>query len=579
MRKTFAILICMLMLGAGSTAWAATVDIDKELDLAYEAEDAGQYSKAIEILLPLVQQVPKDSTTLLSDILNSLSVDHLRLGQYDQAMEYGEQCLAIDEKEGNEENLSSSLNNLAAICVASERFQLAEEYLQKGIEIEERLGRDDKLAIRLGMLSECYTLQHRTQEAIPLARRALELDRKAGREDKMAIRLSQLGNALAQAKQWQEAEPYLDEAYTLLIKYQNYTSLSMTAVSLGETKRGLNKRAEAEKLLKQAIHIAAQTGQRDVRRNAYLELSRFYSDTEAYADACHYLNAYIQLNDSLNGETVQRQISDLQVRYETEQKELELARQQITIQRQQYITVGLCILLAVLAIAFAVVYKSLRMKKRMIQLRDHLMRIISHDLKNPALATQRSLHIMNKHFGQLTPAEVHDSIKAMAENSDAQVHLLFDLLTWAQLQAHRLVLTPLQLDLNSVVQEVVSQHACQAELKNIAISMHTPQAALAVADRQCANTIVRNLLCNAIKFSDPGSTVEIATQGSTLRITDHGRGMAPGQQPATGTAGEQGTGMGMDLVRTLVQMNNASMQIESQQGQGTTVSVTFGTAK
>lgn len=523
-----------------------------------------------------MNSVPKDSTTLLSDILSTLTNDYYRLGQIDKALEYGERCLANDEQSGSEENLSSSLNNLAAICSTIGRHEQAEQYLKRCIQIEERLGRNDKLAIRLGMLCEVYTLQNRLEEALPLAQRALELDKKDGREEKMAVRMSQLGNTLAHLKRYKEAEPYLRDASQLLTKYENYSSLCLNNLALGEALHAMGNIPEAETTLKATVSIAQKIKQRHTLMMAYMELARLSHDKHDDTEAYRYQELFIELKDSISTEQVHKQISDLQVRYESAQDKLQLAEQEATIQRNHLIVGAGCVLLVMLLIALAVVFNSLYVKKRMLALRDQLMRIVSHDLKNPALASQRNLHMMLDHYDSLSASDIREELTHMAESSDAQVDLLYNLLTWAQVNSMRLELHPLQLDLNSVVEEVVSQHRQQASVKGISIVEEKSAGPMIVtADRPTVCTILRNLLSNAIKFSNSGSEITVTVGGNAITVEDHGVGITDEGIHTIGTAGERGTGMGMQLVETLAKRNNASVSLESHKGKGTKVKISF----
>lgn len=570
--------IAILLTLTTTNVWGEE-DYNTRLEQAYAAEDSGHYERAISILLPMLDIVPEDSTDILADVLSTLANDYYRLGQFDKALEYGKLNLVLDEKSGKEENLSSSLNNLAAICSTIGRYEQAEEYLQRGIEIEERLGREDKLAIRLGMLCEVYTLQNRPEEALPLARRALELDQKGKREDKAAIRMSQLGNALVHLQRYHEAEPYLREAVVQLAKYQNYSSLCLSLLALGQVDRHLGNKAKAEQTLKQSVHIAQQIGQRHTRMTAYRELARLNDEMGRPDQAYHYLDAYTQLKDSISTEQVHQQISELQVRYETARNELELANQKAINERQRMITWAVCAMLFLSITALIALLHSLTIKKRIIRLRDEFHRIISHDLKNPAKAIQKNLHLIYSHYDQLSHDDVHAQIGLLAEAADAQANLLADLLTWSQLQTRRLVLNPIQMDLNSVVDDVLAQHAMQASTKGITFHFPTSAApALVVADRPTVSAILRNLISNAIKYTPQNGTIEVETDGSLLRVIDHGCGMDPkALTPRPGTAGETSTGIGLQLVRTLVKINKGTIDIKSQMGEGTRITVTFPT--
>lgn len=577
MKRVKYILILLLLLLTHGNTWAARDDFNQTLEQAYAAQESGQYERAIELLLPMLKSVPQDSTDVLSNVLSTLANDYYRLGQFDKALEYGQRNLDIDEKSGNEEQLSSSLNNLAAICSTIGRYEQAEEYLQRCIEIEERLGHEDKLAIRLGMLGEVYTLQDRAEEALPLIRRALDLEQKNGREDKAAIRMSQLGNALVHLQRYQEAEPYLRQAVELLTKHQNYTSLCLSLLPLGQVERYLGNPDKAEQTLMQSVHIAQQIGQRHTRMTGYRELAHIYNEMGRYKQAYSYLDAYTQLKDSISTEQVHQQISELQVRYETAQKELELANQKAINERQKLITWAVCILLALTLVALVAVLHALMIKKRMIRLRDEFHRIISHDLKNPTKAIQENLHLIFRHYGTLSPEDLHTQIGQLAEAADAQATLLVDLLTWSQLQTRKLVLNPIQMDLNSVVRDVLAQHAMQASTKGITLQFPTAGTpAFVMADRQTVSTILRNLINNAIKYSRQGGTIEVETAPGQLRVIDHGCGMDLRQRILQkGTAGEMGTGIGLQLVRTLIKMNKGTLSIQSRVGEGTQATITL----
>ena len=130
-------------------------------------------------------------------------------------------------------------------------------------------------------------------------------------------------------------------------------------------------------------------------------------------------------------------------------------------------------------------------------------------------------------------------------------------------------------------------------LKNITIETHV-QRTLVNADRETIRIVLRNLISNAIKFSYEGSTIEVGTSNSSFFVRDHGVGMiqervnellsSSNKQcnpilSKTGTAGENGTGIGLPLCLELVKMNLGQLSIESQLGKGTTVTVTLPNAE
>lgn len=573
-----ALLLFSLFCLCGSWAlWAAgTNNYEEKLEAAYAAADEDRFQESIDLLVPLIEQIPADSAEALSEVYSTLTTNYYRLGQYDQALSYGRRGLSLDEQLGQKENLSSTLSNLAAICLANGRFDEAEGYLLRSILIEKELDRKDKLAIRLGLLSENYTQAGRLEEALERAQQALDLDRENGREDKVAIRLSQMGGTLVNMCRFSEAEPLLKEAVELHRKYQNLPSLALTLVSLGTTTRALFHTKEAEAYLKECIDIAEKIDYNQARLAAYMELARMYN-TARDPRAFDYLSRFMNLKDSLTNEQVQQQISDLKVQYETQEKEQEIALQEATISRQRLLYIGLAILLALAVAALFFAFRMLRLKEQNMQLKDRFMQLISHDLKNPAIAQQRNLHGLLKCHQVLEPAEMNEQLMQMAQASDAQVGLLYDLLDWAGLQTGRLKYEPIQLDLLSLAQKAIEQHSSQAKLKQISLCLSSEgEDHLVKADRQMVSAILRNVLSNAIKFSPAEANVEVIVEGHSVSVRDHGTGFDPTQlKQQTGTDGEEGSSLGLGLAYKLAKINHAKLDITSKKEVGTTVKLTF----
>lgn len=542
--------------------------VEAVLERAYAAEDSQRFEEAIGIYEQALAMLPEDSVVWISDINSSLLICHVRLGQIQKGLACGEVSLRLDEQMGDKERISSSLNNLSSALITAGRLALAESYLQRSIAIERERKADDKLAVRLGMLAELYTKMERPDKALPMAKEALELDEKGGREAKAAIRMSQYGSALVSTKRSAEALPYLRRALTLHRKYENFTSEAITLATLGIAENALHHPAEAEGYLNQCVELSQRIGVVQPLMTAHMELSRIYDamgDHRAYG----HLLEYNALKDSIASVQVQQQISDLEVKYETKEKEQELRHKEVLIQRQRILDAVLGImLLLVLAVVVGLV-KMLRLKNQNMALKDRLMQIVSHDLKNPAIAHQKALHVLSKSVGVLSTDEVRTMTQSMAEDADAHVNLLYSLLDWAGLQTGRLRYTPVTLTLVAACEEVIAQHRAQATIKGVTLTFTADDADhTVVADRQMVEAMVRNLLSNAIKFSPAGCEVRVTIEGVTVMIIDNGVGLG-----AEST--EKGTGLGLNLVRKLADINKATFSITKNEGCGTTAVLKF----
>lgn len=563
MRRILAFIVVCLTLCSFSAE-----KVEALLERGYAAEDAQRYEDAIKIYEKALTMLPEDSVTWISDINSALLDCHLRLGQIQQGLVCGETCLRLDEQMGDKERIASSLSNLASLMATANRLELAESYLLRSIAIERERKAEDKLAIRLGMLAEVYIRMKQPEKALPLAKEALDLDQKGGREAKAAIRMSQYGNALMGTKRSKEALPYLLRALELHRKYANHTSEALTLATLGMAENDLRHSAEAEMYLTQCIEVSQQMGVVQPLMMAHMELARMYDgkgDPRAYG----HLVKYNVLKDSLASVQVQQQISDLEVKYETKEKEQELRHKEQQIQRQRMLHMALAVVLVLVLALVVFLVLMLRLKNQNMALKDRLMQIVSHDLKNPAIAHQKALHILSKSVGVLSTDEVRSMTRSMAEDADAHVNLVYSLLDWAGLQMGRLRYTPVALSLVAVSEEVIAQHRAQAAIKGVTVTLTADEADhTVVADRQMAEAMVRNVLSNAIKFSPSGSTVRVGVEGTGLTIADEGIGFGA-ESP------EKGTGLGLNLVRQLADINKATFTIAAQPGSGTVATMKF----
>jgi signal transduction histidine kinase len=131
-------------------------------------------------------------------------------------------------------------------------------------------------------------------------------------------------------------------------------------------------------------------------------------------------------------------------------------------------------------------------------------------------------------------------------------------------------------------------HRVPAEKKNIKLVSDVPEDVKVYADREMMNTVVRNLVNNAVKYSQPEGTIElrisISDHVAEIRVRDEGIGIAPENQEKLfridskfklpGTEGEKGTGLGLTLCREFAEINGGHIRVESKEGAGTTFFVT-----
>ena len=199
------------------------------------------------------------------------------------------------------------------------------------------------------------------------------------------------------------------------------------------------------------------------------------------------------------------------------------------------------------------------------------------------LAQQQMLRLFYKNFDDYDREKVKENLGKLLANSDDQLDLLYNLQQMALIENGKQKVSPVRVDLGSIVNEVVNNLRSTADLKQITLSAEVKRS-LVMADRESLRTVLRNLLSNAIKFSHEGGQVEIGNAEDGFYVRDHGIGMTEERVKEllsarqiivsqSGTKGEGGTGIGLLLCRELIRRNDGTLTIVSKPHQGTTVTV------
>lgn len=217
--------------------------------------------------------------------------------------------------------------------------------------------------------------------------------------------------------------------------------------------------------------------------------------------------------------------------------------------------------------------------------KDRILSIISHDLKTPFNSIIGFSELLSGiiHDGDLGQMEKYADI--IHRSSLKAMDLLTNLIEWSMSQNGKKDFKPETLELVDTLKEVVFLFSDIVEKKSLTITQETPLELLAFADKSMMETVLRNLISNAIKFSKPGGIIGISAkkkQGEiTIKVSDNGVGMSKSSleklfhlslNPSTpGTLNETGTGLGLILCKDFIDAHGGNIWIESAVGKGSLV--------
>ena len=225
--------------------------------------------------------------------------------------------------------------------------------------------------------------------------------------------------------------------------------------------------------------------------------------------------------------------------------------------------------------------------------RTHFLATVSHEFRTPLNAILGFAEILNSELlGPLGNPRYRRYARDIVESGNLLVSLVDTVLSYEQAATDRLNLEPDRIDIRALVGEVLALFGRWAGGLGIAINVeHAPQEPVLYADAKALRQMLANLVSNAVKFSDSGSTVLIRVEpgpggkGTVISVQDRGIGMNAedielsmrpfGQVAEHPSGGRSGIGIGLPLTRHLIQEHGGKLVIDSQPGGGTTVSLHF----
>jgi signal transduction histidine kinase len=226
--------------------------------------------------------------------------------------------------------------------------------------------------------------------------------------------------------------------------------------------------------------------------------------------------------------------------------------------------------------------------KQLNMTKDKFLTIMAHDLKSPLNAAMGFSELLAMEYDDLDDEERKAYSRNILAASSNTFKLLENLLDWSRLQMGRSDYAPVLHDVSASINEALLLHSSQAEEKHIFLRSDVPYGTFVFADEHMIKTVLRNLVSNALKFTDSGGLVRISKaigesespNTVTLMVQDTGVGMSTADIASLfhidtklrkpGTANEQGTGLGLLICKEYMEKNGGGIRVESSLGIGTT---------
>ena len=227
--------------------------------------------------------------------------------------------------------------------------------------------------------------------------------------------------------------------------------------------------------------------------------------------------------------------------------------------------------------------------QQLVTARNKIQSVISHDLRNPFTIIQSLTESLEENLEDLPEKDVKRAVRTIHDTNKRGLYLLDNLLNWTRLQTGKLKVVPTVIPVYSVIGTMMDFLRLQALEKNIEIQNQVDHKASIYCDEDMFRTVLRNIISNALKFTPEGGSITISTESgersTRICIADTGIGISGNNLKrllqsdesfsTPGTANEKGSGLGFSLVKEFVGMNHGTCMVESEEGKGTEVCLTF----
>jgi signal transduction histidine kinase len=216
--------------------------------------------------------------------------------------------------------------------------------------------------------------------------------------------------------------------------------------------------------------------------------------------------------------------------------------------------------------------------------KDKFFSILAHDLKGPFSSLYSMSDLLSRNYDTIDDGDRRAGLSKIHQLGELINKLIENLLAWSKSQRGGMTFTPVRFNLTKLVEVNVNLHKVTAGEKGIILKNTVEKDLYAFGDGEMINTVIRNLVSNAVKYTGSERSVELEVKEMPewfeVLVKDQGVGISPENMQklfridvkykTNGTAGETGTGLGLLLCREFVEKNGGEIWCDSEENNGTT---------
>ncbi len=533
--------------------------LDSLLEQAAGERRNGAYDKALNLdftVLALAKKMGNDA--MLAAANNGIATDYMRIGDLKKSRTYYEQALEIYRHLRDTINIGDQYYKLGSLDVDEGKMDFAREKYSLSVAVFRKKNYYPGLADVYNGYAAIFYIQQNLDSVAWYAEQSLKYYRLAGNTD---------------------AESFM-------------------YINLGALFNAQKDHPKAIQYVRRGIQLADSSGLMNQMRQGYRNLSETYAMLGDWKQAYDNQLLYVRYNDSIFNQQKNEAMVKYEALYQTSEKERKIQEQKAdllskenrikSIQNTRNILILLFIVALIVALFFVYRYITRKKINRLLDeknkqleeinaFKDRIFAIISHDLRSPVTSFSRITSALNTAIDQLPPKEIKKYLNDIEVSAIELQNMLRGLLHWSLTQQSGANVQTQAVLLSECIQDVVAD--CRGALSEKQISLETeiPDSLTALSDKGLLHIVLRNVLSNAVKFSDTGDRIVIRVTESDgkcfIDVCDNGPGV-PDEVASRlfGTmasdAPSRGGGFGLFISAELLKKMNGSICLAATSADG-----------
>jgi len=591
-----------------------------------------RYDLALENYLNAlkIRQTNNDPTQIAQS-LNNIGLIYDEIGNYEKALDFYNKSLAIKIDITDYKELANTIHIICNLYYKLKKYNEALDKYTQALSLREKIGDKMSIAVSLKSLGNVYLELGDKSKSLIFLKESLKLRDEVGDAKGVSEIYNDIGNYYMSISEYDLALENFLQTIKLSEKTNDKYITALASRKIGEIYLKKGKSNEGIDYINKSLELGEELEHLEMIKNAYYVLFQFYNKTDNKDKALSNFINYSVIKDSILAQVNNQEILETQMKFELEKSQSELSRveteineltsekkiKDLELKRQKNLRNLLIIISLLSTISIVLIMRQFLMKRKTNKIlkekinevnysnkllqesesslkilnatKDKFFSIIAHDIKNPFNALYSLAGYVWKNFDSYKPHELKKYFELIYNSAEELMELLENLLYWSRTQRGKIEFNPIDINLNDVAQKTISLQKMTADKKNIKIVSPIEPTLLIYADRDMLTTILRNLVSNAIKFSNAGGVIilnaEKGLKSTIVSVIDNGIGISEQDIKklfrldihfsTSGTSEELGSGLGLILCREFVEKHSGEIWVESELGKGSTFKFTI----